>query len=283
MMLDFINPKNFFKNFIIFILGIVLFLALFEVFLIFTDAPSPQEQGIDSYLKNYKRCSFGVNQAEPGGQVLENTTILFEEGKAARAKGNIELALSKFQEAAKFAPQVSELYEEKARTEFILGMHAEAMLDSQKAIELCEKNYRAHIIAGDVFYAVGLKGFSSLDSSQFEIGEGYYTMKGELSGEVETAIQNINAGTQHYNTANSIKNSSVSFPLCAFRDDPVTDYSLLPNSKTAVLLEKILYFVQTNSLGIRADEEFKEEKQQGITRIFFMGDSYSFGWGGGQK
>ncbi|MBI4044670.1 MAG: hypothetical protein HY392_03100, partial [Candidatus Diapherotrites archaeon] len=279
MKLDFINPQDFFKNFVVFILGILIFLVLFEVFLLFTDAPAQQEQGIDSYLKNYKRCSFGVNQAESGGQILDNAAILFEEGKAAKAKGDIELALSKFQEAAKLASQVSELYEEKARTEFILGMSGEAVLDAQKAIELCEKNYRAHIIAGDVFYAAGLKVLSSVDSSQFEFVEGDYAINGELSEEVENALQNINAGTQHYNTANFIKNSSVLFPLCAFRDDTVTDYSLLPNFRTAVLLEKILYFVKTNSIGIRADEEFKEEKQQAITRVFFMGDSYSFGWG----
>ncbi len=71
--------------------------------------------------------------------------------------------------------------------------------------------------------------------------------------------------------------------LCVYAEDPVCDYALGPNFEIVQATREFKIYIKINSMGLRESREIAEKKPDGTTRVFFMGDSFIFGYGADQK
>ena len=247
--------KSALANLSIFLAVIIIFLVLFELFAIFflasADVAPRENSGIDKELESSPYCDLVSHGA--GFDFLEN-------GKLAFSDRNLDLALENFSKALAQNQDVSQIFEERAKLYFIKGDYNKAISDAENAVRICPKNYRAYAILGDIYISLATD----------------YTLNAQNPVQ---SMKYANFGVDFYNKAEELKPNSSRSNLCVFAEDNVTDYSLAKNLKTVHIMKQLVYFVGTNSIGIREKREIGKEKQPGLTRVFFLGDSYVFGYG----
>lgn len=81
-------------------------------------------------------------------------------------------------------------------------------------------------------------------------------------------------------TAKTEKQMNVDFDhFCVYKEDALTDYSL-ENNFEKILINRIYeIYIKTNSIGLRENDEVNPQKDDGVNRVFFLGDSFVFGYG----
>ncbi len=242
-------------------LAVFVFLLLFEVFL-FLVSPT-------------NNANFGcrdIDDVENNSRV-EAAIGLFDAGKKALLERNLDGALSKFLEATKADSGFSNAFLEAGKIQVIQGKYedaeksARAMLnDTDLSFKIMD--YRAYLLlSNSLFYR------AKIPKADFSNPEELKAAFNDYAAEIE------NLGARDYGTkAETICPNTYQTPLCIFREDDITDYSLIPNLRTFHVTKKYTYPVEINSVGIR-DKEVSKEKAKNSVRVLFLGDSYVFGYG----
>ncbi|MBI4044767.1 MAG: hypothetical protein HY392_03600, partial [Candidatus Diapherotrites archaeon] len=255
------SAKDIAQNATIFLGTLIILVVLVEIFFTITQTTSqPQIHPADQYLYSNSSCSFGNPSEINSNQAQDKARQLFEEGKKAFAEANIELAAVKYTESINKNPNVAEVYDERAKIYYIIGEYNKALLDTEFALELCQKDYKAYNMKG------ALKVIEVQDVNT-------------ITNNVEKTQEGLRVIAENFNTAALIKPNLSLFPICVYKYDPHTNFSMDVNLFKPHLLSEKLYPVKTNSIGIRESREITKAKDPKKVRVLFMGDSYVFGYG----
>jgi len=71
-------------------------------------------------------------------------------------------------------------------------------------------------------------------------------------------------------------------PLCIYVESDLSDYVMVPNFETMHVTREFSIHIKTNHIGLRETRDFSSSKPQNTARIFFLGDSFIFGYGAEQ-
>jgi tetratricopeptide (TPR) repeat protein len=191
----------------------------------------------------------------------------FSEGINALARDEYEFALNQFRQATEADPDFSNALAEQAKIALLLGNYQEARTVSLQMIAVDQNDFRAQLILGDLNLFTAppiLNGFAEFESDE-EILKEYqqYEKKG---------LEFKHRGNDY------CFGTILLYPLCAFRNNEKSDFSLKPSFSTVHLMINYSYLIHTNSLGFRDTREIQLEKNPLIQRVFFLGDSYVFGY-----
>lgn len=256
--------KNLLRNILVSLTALILVLILFELTLAFT-APSnePTLSKVDLELENKKVCRFGKNFSSNDPIEIQSKQF-FDQGKGLMSNGDFNNAITNFENAIKLKQNVAEIYVKKAKAHFAIGEYQDAIKNAEKAIELCNTDYEAFTVLGEVYFALGTETYlNTKDPHQAE--------------------QTIERGAIFFSRAEDLKPNSALLPLCAFKDDNTLDYALLENHNTFHITKRDTYSVIINSIGLREANQINQEKASDSIRVFFIGDSYVFGFGVQEK